>query len=177
MQNHSHEINQIQKQLIHGTIYVLLQKPILADKEVKTAITMLSAGNGNEGNSFHGHYADRELALLYIKAYKYDMAYQHAMTEYERRPLNIDVNQTLAWVQYKREEYADADNKISVALRTNSQNPTLLFQAGLIKAKNGDVVTGKKLMLQALAINKYITFDLLYDGKKYLNNNELYAQK
>ena len=158
-------------------VYNAMQKPILADKEVKAAIAMLSAENGNEGNSFHGHYADRELALLYIKAYKYDMAYQHAMTEYERRPLNIDVNQTLAWVQYKREEYADADNKITVALRTNSQNPTLLFQAGLIKAKNGDVVTGKKLMLQALAINKYIAFDLLYDGKKYLNNNELYAQK
>ena len=158
-------------------VYHAKQEPILANKEIKEAIEMLNNGNGKEGNSFHGHYADRELALLYVKSYQYDLAYQHAMTEYVRRPNNIDVNQTLAWVQYKRGEYADANNKIIVALSTNSQNPTLLFQAGLIKAKNGDIATGKKLMLMALTLNKYIAFDLLYDGKKYLKNKELYAQR
>lgn len=158
-------------------IYNAMQLPEKANMEVKEAMEMLSAGNGNEGNNFHGHYADRELALLYLKSYKFDLAYQHAMTEYSRRPANIDVNQTLAWVQYKRGELADANKKITVSLKTNSQNPTLLFQAGLIKAKNGELAQGKNLMLRALAINKYIAFDLLYEGKKYLNHEELYAQK
>ena len=117
-------------------VYRSMMKPEEANNELKEAIKMLNTGSGKESNSSHGHYADRELALLYIKTFQYDLAYQHAMIEYQRRPANIDVNQTLAWVQYKRKQFADADEKITVALRTNCANPTLLFQAGLIKAQN-----------------------------------------
>jgi len=115
-----------------------------AQSELEEAIAMLLSTNGSESSSAHGHYSDRELALLYLKAYRYDLALQHALTEYNRRPDNIDVNQTLAWVRYCRGEYIDANKKIDAALRTGSKNPVLLAQASLIKQKNVSHVTAEK---------------------------------
>ncbi len=158
-------------------IYLLTSKPAESQKELDNAIKMLSNGNGKESDSQHGHYADRELALLYVKQKNYDLALQHALTEYNRRPLNIDVNQTLAWVYYKRGEYENANAKITTALTTQSKNPVLLFQAGLIKTKSGNSVEGKKLILESLAINKLITADLMPEAETFINKNELIVLK
>jgi tetratricopeptide (TPR) repeat protein len=84
-----------------------------------------------------GHYADRELAYAYLKTNNYDKALEHALLEYNRRPENIDVNETVAWVYYCKGEYAKALPFIKVALKTNSKNPTLLYRAGLIFEKTG----------------------------------------
>jgi tetratricopeptide (TPR) repeat protein len=158
-------------------VYRAMQKPDSANHELTEAIEMLSAGSGVESSSAHGHYSDRELALLYLKIYRYDLALQHALTEYNRRPKNIDVNQTLAWVRYRRGEYMEANKHINVALGTNSKNPLLLFQAGLIKSRAGELAEGKKLLLQSLAINKFIANDLKWEAKGMLNSGELYALK
>ncbi len=130
-------------------------------------ITDLSSMNDKTGNS-HGHYADRELAYAYLNAYKYDLALTHALIEYNRRPDNIDVNQTLAWVHYKRGEYKDASNYISVAMRTGSKNPVLLYEAGLIKMKAGENQEGITLMNQALQLNPFISPVLKWEGKNYI---------
>ena len=74
-------------------VYSALLQPVKAKEELNEAIEMLGANNSDESKTAHGHYADRELALLYIKSYNYDLALKHAMTEYNRRPNNIDVNQ------------------------------------------------------------------------------------
>jgi tetratricopeptide (TPR) repeat protein len=153
-------------------VYRSMLKPAEANIELKKATEMLSAGNGKESDAAHGHYSDRELALLYIKSYNYDLALQHAITEYNRRPGNIDVNQTLAWVRYRRGEYTDANKLIDVAMKTNSKNPMLLFQAGLIKAKAGNLADGKKLLLQSLAMNKSISFNLMYEAKSILGKDD-----
>ena len=42
-----------------------------------------------------GHYADGELAHVYLKAGNYDKALKHALAEYNRRPANIEVNETV----------------------------------------------------------------------------------
>ena len=84
-----------------------------------------------------GHYADRELAYAYLKTNNYDKALEHALLEYNRRPENIDVNETVAWVYYCKGEYAKALPFIKVALKTNSKNPELLCRAGLIYEKAG----------------------------------------
>lgn len=79
-----------------------------------------------------GHYADRELALLYVKAGDLDKALDHAMLEYKRRPKNIDVNETVAWVYYKRGEGEKAVKYLQEALKTGSKNPNLLHRSELI---------------------------------------------
>jgi tetratricopeptide (TPR) repeat protein len=143
-----------------------------AETELTEAIDMLKANNGSEGSSAHGHYSDRELALLYLKDYNYDLALLHALTEYNRRPDNIDVNQTLAWVRYARGEYDDANKKIDAALRTGSKNPMLLLQAGLIKIKSGNMVEGRKLLNQSLAINPCTDPVLKHEIEKTAGKND-----
>jgi tetratricopeptide (TPR) repeat protein len=84
-----------------------------------------------------GHYGDRELANAYLKVNDFDKALEHALLEYNRRPANIDVNETVAWVYYCKGEYEKALPYLKVALKTNSKNPTLLSHAGLIFEKAG----------------------------------------
>jgi tetratricopeptide (TPR) repeat protein len=114
------------------------------------------AKSGQEDESI-GHYADRELAYAYINAGEYDKALEHALAEYNRRPANIDVNETLAWVYYQKKEYAKALPYIKEALRTNSKNPTLLCRAGLIYLQAGDKSTAHRLLEEALKNKPYIS--------------------
>jgi hypothetical protein len=55
------------------------------------------AQRGDEDEDL-GHYPDRELALIYLKAGDLDKPLEHAMLECKRRPKNIDGNETVAWV-------------------------------------------------------------------------------
>jgi len=87
------------------------------------------------GNQNIGHYVDRELAYAYLKINDYDKALDHALAEYNRRPQNIDVNETLAWVYYAKGDYGKALPYIKAALKTNSKNPLLLSRASLIFEK------------------------------------------
>jgi tetratricopeptide (TPR) repeat protein len=127
-------------------------------KSAYRVIKMLSPLSGdNESVNGHGHYADRELAYAYLKINNTDKALEHAMLEYNRRPKNIDVCETVAWVYYKQKNYAKANVFISKALRTGSENPTLLCRAGLIKFKAGKQQEGKKLLKLAFKNNPIIS--------------------
>jgi tetratricopeptide (TPR) repeat protein len=121
-------------------------------------IKMLSPlSNDDESVSGHGHYADRELAYAYLKINNTDKALEHAMLEYNRRPKNIDVCETVAWVYYKQKNYAKANEFISKALRTGCKNPSLLCRAGLIKFKAGKHTEGKKILDLAFKNNPVIS--------------------
>jgi tetratricopeptide (TPR) repeat protein len=48
-----------------------------------------------------GHYADREMAYAYLAINNGNKALEHALLEYNRRPNNIDANETVAWAYYK----------------------------------------------------------------------------
>ncbi|MEO6069174.1 MAG: tetratricopeptide repeat protein [Chitinophagaceae bacterium] len=115
-----------------------------------------------------GHYADRELANAYVIKGDYEKAIEHALAEYNRRPNNIDVNQTVAWVYYKKGEVLKAIPYIETALKTNGKNPTLLCEAGLIYAKNKNVEKAKSLLQQGLNNNPNIDEDLKMESTKML---------
>ncbi len=132
--------------------------------ETIAALTNMSDKNGNN----HGHYADRELAYAYLNIYNYELALKHALIEYNRRPENIDVNQTLAWVHYKRGEYIDARKYMDVALHTGSKNSVLLYEAGLIKIKSGEKERGIALINQSLQINPFVSPSLKFERGNYL---------
>jgi tetratricopeptide (TPR) repeat protein len=103
-----------------------------------------------------GHYSDKEMAEAYIKSGNYDKAVEHALAEYNRRPNNIDVNETLAWAYYKKTGNEKALQYIKVALKTNSQNPKLLCRAGLIYMKAGEKENAKKYLQAGLKNNPNI---------------------
>lgn len=138
-------------------LYRITNQPQLANESADKTIELLGGLQGDESEENHGHYADKELAYAFLDSYDYYKAYQHALIEYNRRPKNIEVNQTLAWVYYKLGKYEKANQYIDVALTTKSKNPILNYQAGLIKSKSGNQAEGKKLIEESLALNPYLT--------------------
>ena len=88
--------------------------------------------------------------------------------EYNRRPDNIDVNETLAWVYYKNNDFANAQKYIAVALKTNSKNPVLLCRAGLIFAKSGNIAKAKEFIQAALQNNPNINMELVAEAQKVI---------
>jgi len=139
-------------------------------KSAESVIEMLSPlSNEDESSSSHGHYADKELAYAYLKIYDTEKALKHSLLEYERRPDNIDVCETVAWVNYKKGDYVTANKMINKALRTNCKNPILLCRAGLIKIKAGEKEKGIELIKMALSTNPFITdIELKNEVLKYI---------
>jgi tetratricopeptide (TPR) repeat protein len=152
-------------------LYLLNNEIRKSERSAKEVIAMLSPGEDVEGVEGHGHYADRELAYAYLKTGELDLALKHAQTEYERRPNNIDVCETLAWVQYKRGQYSEANKLITTALRTNSVNPVLLCHAGLIKIKCGERELGRNMIKKALDENPFIDTILKKEVVQYIAMN------
>lgn len=150
-------------------LYTLNHQPEKAKASSQEVIDMLSPLAGaDESSGAHGHYADKELAYAYLKVPDTDKALEHAMIEYDRRPQNIDVCETVAWVNYKKGNYAEANKMIDKALRTNCKNPSLLCRAGLIKLKAGQPELGQKLIKQATDLNPYLDVELQAEAKPYL---------
>ena len=73
-----------------------------------------------------GHCSDRELSYAWLQNNNTAKALEHALAEYNRRPLNIDANETVAWVYYKSNQPDKAISYIEKAMVTKSRNPTLL---------------------------------------------------
>ncbi len=90
-----------------------------------------------------GHYADLELANMYLLVNKADKALEYAQAEYNRRPENIEVNEAMAWAYYKTGDAGKALPYLQVALKTGSKKPALLCKAGAIFAKTGQTQKGK----------------------------------
>lgn len=151
-------------------LYRLNNEQAKGDQSAQEVIDELGGNLGDESQSIHGHYADKELAYAYLKTNPPDLdkALKHALVEYDRRPDNIDVCEAVAWVRYKRGEFAQADTLINKALRTHSRNPILLCRAGLIKVKSGELENGKNLIKAAIEQDPYFDITLRKEATPYL---------
>ena len=151
-------------------LYMLTGNKQKAYASTEETIALLGSSEEDESEEGHGHYSDRELAYAHIKGYNYTEALQHALTEYERRPGNIDVCETVAGVRYKRGDVKEANEMIDKALKTNSQNALLLARAGLIKIKAGDKSKGLALLKRSMEINPFMDIFLRIEIQQHLNN-------
>lgn len=124
----------------------------------------------NDDDESLGHYGDRELAYAYLKINNTDKALEHAMLEYNRRPNNIDVNETVAWVYYCKGDFTKALPYIKVALKTNSKNPVLLGRAGLIYLKAGQKDLAKPMLQQATNNTAFLGLELSTATAEALKN-------
>lgn len=149
-------------------LYRLNNEPDKANKNAEDVIKMLSPNSDVEGESGHGHYADKELAYAYLKINDTENALKHALIEYDRRPDNIDVCETVAWIRYKNGDFAEANKLMNKALKTHSKNPILLCRAGLIKIKAGEAEKGKALIKQAVETNPFLDIELKKEAIPYL---------
>ncbi len=157
-----------EKKYDSAVYYYQQAQNMVSDLGVKEnlAITYYNAGQSEKANAINeevinemnknaqmsiddptiGHYSDKELAYAYLQNNNYNKALEHALAEYNRRPKNIDVNETLAWVYYKRNEMEKAQTYLDAAFVTHSKNPMLLCTAGLIYAKTGNTEKGKMML-------------------------------
>lgn len=142
-------------------LYRLTGQNAKADSMSREVINLLMLhANSNDENEEAGHYADKELAYVYLKAGDREAALKHALAEYKRRPENIEVNEMMAWVYCQRGEANKSIPFIEKAMRTGSKNPVLLCRAGLIYCNNNQPEKGIALLQQALQLNPYLTEDL-----------------
>lgn len=150
-------------------LYKLTGDAKKGEKMINSIIESMSqdAEQGEEDESI-GHYSDRELAYAYLLNNDYSKALQHALAEYNRRPDNIDVNETVAWVYYKKGEHQKALPYIEKALKTNCKNPSLLSRAGMIYAKNGQHYKANVFLQEALKNNPNIDPQLKAEGMALL---------
>jgi tetratricopeptide (TPR) repeat protein len=132
--------------------------------EMEKAVKRMAKGDSS------GHYADKEMAYAYLAVNNYDKALQHAFLEYNRRPNNIDANETVAWAYFNKGDYAKAALYIKASLQTNCKNPTLLCHAALIYAKAGDATSAKNYLKQALTNNPNISAELIAEAKNTLQS-------
>jgi tetratricopeptide (TPR) repeat protein len=149
-------------------LYLLAGQKDKSEQNAKEVIDMLGGDSDKEGENLHGHYADKELALAYLKINDLDKALKHALLEYQRRPDNIEVAETLAWVYYKQDKIPYAYNLVNVALRTGSKNPLLLCHSGLILIKSGEREKGVALLKSAYSINPFLDTQLKSESGSYL---------
>lgn len=132
-------------------LYSLTGDQEKAEDLIKTVVNNMSSQSKKAGeDETIGHYADGELANAYLLADDHDNALQHALAEYNRRPDNIDVNETVAWIYYKIGESQKAVPYIQQALKTGSKNPTLISKAALIYAKTNNRSKAKELAKQSV---------------------------
>ena len=150
-----------------ATIYRLTSKPIKADSlvtlELKNMDKDVSANNQNIS-----HYADKELAYAYLFAGKNEKGLEHALAEYNRRPNNIEANETLAWAYYKNNDFSKASGYMDNALKTNCKNPILLCRGGLIYAKTGNNIKARLLLTEALQKDPGIDMELKNESRETL---------
>ncbi len=134
----------------------LAKGDVAKSKEIYTNVLEMLSEDAKSG-----HYADMELALVYLKLEDYNNALKHAKIEYDRRPLNIDVNTTMAWVLQKSGKPAEAKRYMDVAMKTGKQNAELLNKAAQIEIANGNQKLGDELMKKAKQINPNNTNSLI----------------
>lgn len=153
-------------------LYALNKQQVKSDSAMSQAIAMLGPGAiDNEAIVGHGHYADRELALAYARTGEFTLAMQHAITEYNRRPNNIDVCETLAWVYYKAGKFYLAELMMRKALVTGKKSPNTIVRAGIIKCHSGFTGAGQKLLMsQQIQTNRFIDHELKNEGIELLLN-------
>ncbi|HTF30616.1 MAG TPA: tetratricopeptide repeat protein, partial [Flavitalea sp.] len=138
-------------------LYTLMGNKKEADRLNKIMIAeMTSLAKMGDNDQSVGHYADRELAMAYLKINDYKNAIKHALIEYNSRPLNIDVNETVAWIYYNMGEFQKALPYLKTALRTNSKNPGLLCKAALIYSKTGSRDSARNIINSVLSKNPVI---------------------
>jgi tetratricopeptide (TPR) repeat protein len=152
-------------------MYKLSGEPSKADSLSRVVIEGMSRdASSSQQDENLGHYADRELAYAYLKTGNFDKALEHALTEYNRRPGNIDVNETVAWVYYCKGDYVKALPFLHTALKTKSKNPVLLCHAGLIYAKTGDKAAARSNLQESLQSNPNFAASLKTEGMNTLKS-------
>ena len=135
-----------------GDLYAKLGRTDEAKQEFEQVefIEKMGAGGGTYSRQLALFWADHDMRL--------DEALDIAQRERATRK-DIYASDILAWCLYKKGRFAEAKNFMDEALRLNTQDPMLLYHAGMIALATGDKKKSREYLKQALDINP--NFDIL----------------
>jgi len=149
-------------------VYRLIDQDVKANAMAEDILDHMKTLNKESKKG--GQNEDHEMAHAYMGVGNFDKALEYALTEYKRRPANIEVNETVAIVYYQRAEFAKALPFIEKALSTNCRNPELLSQAGLIYSQVGNKEKAKGYLQESLKNNPVMPADLRSEAEKELRS-------
>jgi tetratricopeptide (TPR) repeat protein len=144
-----------------GELYALK-----GDKEKSAEIfsdvtEMLEKAEQEQAGSASPHNGSRELAQAWLNAGDLKKAMAYAEKDLATRPENIDANELVAWIAYRRGDWKKAADCAAFMLKTNTNNANTLYKAGLIYLKSGDTVKAASLMKKAQSVSHYIDESIL----------------
>lgn len=114
---------------------------------------------------------NRELAMFYAdREIKLPQALELARAELDVRR-DIYTWDTLAWVQYKNRQLAEAEKSITNALSLHTEDSLILFHAGMIYRALGQDEAADKYLSRALEINPH--FHIFYADEASRTVSEL----
>lgn len=145
------------------------EKAAMMASEILDYMKKLSSDEKKDKSA--GQNEDHEMAHAYMGVGNFEKALEYALKEYNLRPANIEVNETVAIVYYKKGEYDKALPYIETALKTNCKNPELLCHAGLIYAKTENKAKAKILLQEALKNNPVISQSLQNECNEALKSS------
>ncbi len=117
-----------------------------------------------------GHNMNLEYAHLHLNLTKdYDEALGYALSEYNKRPDNIDVNKTLSFIYFAKDDFAKAKAHLDKASSTQSNKSDLLCLQALLAIEEGNKDWGMKQLKTAFKNNPYQSHALAQKGKQKIS--------
>lgn len=139
-----------------GDVYVFMKRPADAkpwhDRALNAYLKSVGEGNAHYYHHLAGFYSDvRENPTEALRWARQDKAIRNS----------IYACDTLAWALYRNGEFAPAVEEMTKALALGTKDAHLLFHAGMIYSRAGQIERGGELLKQAMAANpRYNSFHM-----------------
>jgi tetratricopeptide (TPR) repeat protein len=137
-------------------VYELKGDQKKATKIRKDIVEGMKQGLEEEKNAAVKHNANREMAQIYLGMGDIESAYQYAKADIDMRPDNIDANELMAWVLFRKKDYSEAQLFANRMMAKNTQNATALYKAAAIYAATGDAARSTALKQQSQLVSPYV---------------------
>jgi len=96
--------------------------------------------------------AANNLAWFYAERGNLDMALGLAQTAAQQAPDRPEINDTLGWIFYKKDLFAQAIAALQRSVERDPTNPLYHYHLGLAYTKSGDRLRAKQSLVKALAL-------------------------
>ena len=139
-----------------GDLHVFMNRPADAkpwhDRALGAYLKSVEKGNAHYYHHLAGFYSDaRENPAEALRWARKDKETRHS----------IYACDTLAWALYRDGQFAPAAEEMTRALELGTKDAHLLYHAGMILSRAGQVERGGELLKQALAVNpRYNSFHM-----------------
>lgn len=97
--------------------------------------------------------AHNNIATAYRDLNQLDQAETHAVKANELLPNNEHLLDTLGWILYLKQQYAEAEKNLEKAVSLAPDNANILYHYGLAAFKNNNLETAKKTLSEAINLS------------------------